>query len=164
MSIDPPANGRVDVLKNDNYKMYGLFAENNTYRNAGEEALRSILSKNEISDLFFSRKNIDYIQDAIRYLVYDKSCKKHIIDRQSETELVIIMRSIYLQYTQSQPYKVAEQVKQMNTQVLNYCVPRILQEINQYLYYRNDIASLPIPMDRGQFMSTKGSKVLEQNF
>lgn len=162
MSKDP--NGRVDVLKNDNYKMYGLFSENTSYKNAGEEALKTILSKNEVSDLFFSRKNLDFLHDAIRYLVYEKSCKKHIIDKQSETELVIIMRSIYLQYTQSKPYSVAQQVKELNTQVLNYCVPRILQEINQYIYYRNDISTLPVPMDRGTFMSTKGTKVLEINF
>jgi len=42
---------------------------------------------------------MNLIQDGIRYQVYLKTDKKHIIDKQSEVELEIIMRSIYLQHS-----------------------------------------------------------------
>ena len=158
------SNGRVDTLQDNNYEMYNLFNEKTQYRNAGDEAIKSVHQRNEVSDIFFSRQNIDYLQDALRYLVYEKSCKKHVIDKQSETELIIVMRSTYLQYGEHKPYGIADQIKQLNTAVLNYCVPKILEEIKQYLYYRKDISALPVPMDRGQFVSSKGTKVLEQRF
>lgn len=156
-------SGRVDAYLNaTNYEGYNLYKEQRPAKNASEEAVRSIHQENEISLVFFGRQNIDYLQEAIRYLVYTKSCQKHIIDKQSESDLLIIMRAIYLQNAKHLPYKVNDQVKQLNTLVLNYAVPQILQEIQQYLYYRKDISALPIPMDRGEFISAKGSRVLEQ--
>lgn len=156
-------SGRVDAYLNaTNYDSYHLYKEQRPAKNASEEAVRSIHQENKISTLFFSRQNIDYLQEAIRYLVYTKSCNKHIIDKQSEPDLLIIMRAIYLQYAKHLPYKINDQIKQLNTHVLNFAVPQILQEIKQYLYYRKDISALPIPMDRGEFISAKGTKVLEQ--
>lgn len=158
------SSGRVDTLTDNNYEMYKLFYEKKPHKNAESEAIKSIHQQNELSDVFFSRKNIDYIQDSLRYLVYEKSCKKHIIDKQSETELLIVMRSVYLQYGEHKQHGIAEQVKQLNTAVLNYCVPKVLEEIKQYLYYKKDISALPVPIDRGEFVSTKGTKVLDMKF
>jgi hypothetical protein len=96
--------------------------------------------------------------------VYTKSCKKHVIDKQSENDLLIIMRSIYLQYAEHKPYNILDQIKVLNKHVVEFCVPKILEEINIYLYYRKDISQLPMPMERGEFISAKGNKVLEQRF
>ena len=157
-------NGRVDTLNGDNFAMYSLYQEKRPSETAHFEAIKSIHVRNELSDIFFSRMNIDYIQEAIRYLVFEKSCGKHVIDKQSETELIIVMRSIYLQYGQNRLSKLNDHVRDLNTQVLNFCVPKIIQEINIYLRYRKDISALPVPMDRGEFVSSKGTKVLQQSF
>lgn len=157
-------NGRVDTLENDNWKMYDLHKESRPYSNMSDDAIKSIHGKNLLSDVFFSRKNIDYLHDAIRFMVYEKSCRKHVIDRQSETDLLIIMRSVYLQYGEHKPYNLKDQVKALNTIVLNYCVPKILEEIKIYIHYKKDISSLPVPVDRGEYISAKGTKVLEQKF
>lgn len=162
--VASPDNGRVDTVKNDNYDLYKLYRENRPYKNANYEAIKSIHNKNEVSEVFFSRQNIDYLHEAIRYMVYEKSCKKHVIDRQSETDLLIIMRSIYLQYGEFKAYNIREQVRELNSIVLEYCVPKILEEIRLYMHYRKDISQLPVPMERGEFVSSKGTKVLEQNF
>ena len=63
------SNGRVDTLADNNYEMYKLFHETKPYNNAEGESLRSIHEKNELSDLFFSRQNIDYIgaDDPAKY-------------------------------------------------------------------------------------------------
>lgn len=162
-------NGRVISSggpNNQNFEPYSLFKDecSKQFNLKGNEALKSIHSKNALSDVFFSRQNMDALQDAIRFLVYEKSCKKHVIDRQSETDLVVIMRSVYLEYGEYKPYHIADQVRELNAKVLEYCVPRILQEIKLYLHYRQDITTLPVPLERGEFTSTKGSKVLEQRF
>ena len=160
-------NGRVaDTTQNDNFELYKLFREEESrpYRWINEQVLKNIHTQNDVSEVFFGRHNIDAVQEAIRYLVYQKSCGKHIIDKQSETDLIVIMRSIYLEYGEFKPYDINEQIKALNARVLEYCVPRILQEIKLYLQYRSDITNLPVPLDRGQFVSAKGTKVLQQSF
>lgn len=156
--------GRVDSLENDNYELYKLFKEEKAYVNASDDMLKSIHLRNELSDIFFSRQNLDYLQEAMRYLVYKRSCGKHVIDKQSETELVIVMRSVYLEHGKYRPNDIKEQVKELNVVVLNYCVDKILEEISMYIRYKKDITQLPMPLDRGEFISSKGTKVLEQRF
>lgn len=159
-------NGRfVDEVRGDNFQLYQLYVNQaQPHKRAGQEAIKSIHGKNELSEVFFSRTNIDAIQESIRYLVYKKSCGKHVIDKQSETDLIIIMRSTYLQYGEFKPYGIADQVKELNQRVLEYCVPKILEEIKLYMYYRKDISQMPVPLDRGEYISSKGTKVLEQRF
>jgi hypothetical protein len=154
-------NGRIQLLNNDNYNIYNLFAEpTHQYKNFSEEAIKNIHVENELSELFFSPKNADILQDAIRNIIYEKS--KYLIDRQSDTELRIIMRSIYLEHGRHKLYGTIEEVKRLNGLVLQFCVPRILQEIRLYITYKNDVDRIPNPIDRGQFASSKGSRQLIQ--
>ena len=53
------------------------------------------------------------------------------------------------------PSNIILQVKELNKRVLDYVVPKIIVELNQYNTYLQD-AALPIPMDRGQNTSTTG--------
>lgn len=154
--------GRVGGMKNDfNYDNYKLFQENINSRDFNEEAIKGVHVKNPLSDIFFSQTNIDALQEAIRYQVYVKSCSKFIISRQSDTELKLIMRAIYLQEGRHRQYNVLEEVKALNTLVLNYSVPRILQEVQMYNHYKKDISTNPIPMARGENSSSKGTRFLE---
>lgn len=159
-------NGRVDTLYGDNYNIYNLFQEEKRpSMNFNEEAIKGTHVANPLSIMFFSRQNIDALQEAIRYQVYVKSCKNHIIDRQSDTDLKVIMRATYLEHAEhmlptASSQQVMEEVRRLNTIVIQFCVPRILQEINIYMKYKKDISSLPVPLDRGEFVSAKGTKTL----
>ena len=55
-------NGRVDVVNNNNFNMYDMFKEETKSKYVSEEAIKSIHSKNELSEIFFSRQNIDILQ------------------------------------------------------------------------------------------------------
>jgi hypothetical protein len=154
-------NGRVETLNDDNYMGYDMFKEERPNSSFQKEAIRGIHQDNELAQLFFSVENLNALQQGIRYLVYKRTCGKHTIGKQSDTELQIIMRSVYLEHGRYKQYKVLEEVKRLNTIVLNYCVPKIVEELNIYMHYRKDIAQLPVPMDRGQFVSSKGTRVLE---
>lgn len=114
-----------------------------------------------VSTLFYSKLNIQALQDGIRNLVYTKSKGKHRIGEQSINELVIVMKSIYLAHGQNLMYNIVEQVKSLNAKVLDYCVPEILNELDMYEKYLKDQSSLPTPMDRSQNVSSKGDKILE---
>lgn len=119
------------------------------------------MEENEVSDLFFSKKNLQALQNGIRYLVYKRSNEKHIIGEQSVTELILIMRSLYVRYGQNLMYNVVDQVRKLNERVLEFAVPKILAELEMYEMYLKDKASLPVPLDRGTNVSSKGEKVLE---
>ena len=83
-----------------------------------------------------------------------------VIDNQSERELRVVMRSIYLQYARNLPTNIVEQVRDLNSKVLDYIVPKIIIEVKQYDTYIRDASALPEPMDRGLNTSTTGTKFL----
>lgn len=87
---------------------------------------------------FFSKHNIDHLQEQMIQQVYQKSCGNFKISRQSDDELLIIMRSIYLQYTRNLPFDIEGQVNELNKQVLLYAVPNILTRAQGYLGYMRD--------------------------
>lgn len=139
---------------------YDLFSKADSVHDFDKQGIKNIHTENPISALFFSRHNIDILQNGIRYMVYKKSQNNNIIDPQSENELLIIMRSIYLQYCNHQPYEIISQVKELNAKVIDYAVPIILVGLNQYINYTSDASQLPIPLEHAVNMSTKGTKIL----
>ena len=82
------------------------------------------------------------------------------ISKQSEDELLIIMRSIYLQHSKNQPNNIQQQIHQLNKLVLEYCIPNINSSIKQYNGYMNDITKQQTVMDKPQSVTIKGEKTL----
>lgn len=115
-----------------------------------------------ISKLYFSRVNVSALQQGIRYSVHKYSNEKYLIDNQSEKELMLIMRSIYLTYSNELPFDVISQVKELNKKVIGYCVPRIIQELDMNSTYKHDITHMPDPISRSTNVSVKGSRSLER--
>lgn len=154
-------NGRVDIT-NCNKKPWGLFEQENSGNKIyKEEALKTIQSCSPLSNAFFSKKNIDIIQNSIRYNVWKESNEKHVIARQSDVQLQIIMRSVFLQYSKNIPTNIEGQINSLNRIVVNFCVPKILSEVKQYIIYKNTVSELPQPLERPKQTTTKGSKTLE---
>lgn len=155
-------NGRINTIDNTNYQLYGLFQNGNgKLTDFSTEAIQGIHTKTPLNDLFFSQKNVDALQLGIRNLVAKQTDNTFIIGKQSEVELQVVMRAIYLNEALHLPYDIIGQVRALNAKVLDYCVPRILEEIRMYNYYKKDVSRLPIPLERGQFSSAKGTRFLE---
>ena len=155
------SNGRIDATHHNNLTSYNLFAENaKNGDNFASQAIRHFHSESKVGEVFFSQQNIDALQQGIRYSVFVKTEEKYKIDNQSETDLQVVMRSIYLQYCKNLENKILCQVKDLNAKVLDYCVPKILAELNHHITFINDISYLPVPLERGQHVSTSGSKFL----
>lgn len=123
-----------------------------------DSALEHTIGGNQLNDLYFSSENIAAIQHGIRYTVFKKSDR--VIDDQDERELLVIMRSIYLQYGKNLPDGILSQVKDLNRRVLDAVIPQIITEMNQYQTYLRDASGLPVPLDRGESTSSKGTKFL----
>lgn len=155
-------NGRINILtETSKLKIpdYQRTKVNNEKFYA--EAMIGSIKPNEVSNLFFSCNNIDVLQDGIRYLIYKRTGGKHIIGRQSDHDLKIVMRSIYLQYGKNLPNNIISQVKELNGMVLDWTVEEVLSNLKQYDKYREDTSKLPMPLSYGPLETQKGSKTLE---
>ena len=114
--------------------------------------------------LFMSRANVDALQQGIRYRVYVQSGSRHVIGRQSDAELAVVMRSVLLQHGRNaDDVSAVAQVRALNAEVLGFCVPRIISELVGYEGYLDDVSSLPVPLERGQIASTKGDRSLQMS-
>ena len=152
-------NGRVNAIsKVDNYKLEKSILK-------ATEHQTNIISRNlnctGVSKLFFSMENINLLQSGIRNKILNDTNGEFNINRQSDDELKIVMRSIYYQYGKNLPENVREQVLDLNTKVIIWCVPQIISNIKQSQQYIKDISTMPIPLERSVLPSNKGLRVLE---
>lgn len=152
-------NGRIDIATQQ-YTSYAMATQGEP-NCLQDVALRGTFSRTPLSDLFFSPLNLEALQKGLFNLVFAKSCQRYRITRQSDDELLIIMRSVYLQHSRNEPHNIVDQVKELNGRVLDFCVPRILAEIESQREYQRTASVLPVPMERAQNMSSKGTKDLE---
>ena len=150
-------NGIVDIVGTRPEKAFPLYYEEKNTENA-YRSLGNIHGSNPLNRAFFSKENVDILQDNIRKTVYDRTRGEHIIGRQSDVELKIIMRSVYLQYSKNLSTNIRQQVGILNKLVINICVPKIITNIEQYIGYKRDISSLPKPLPRPQNLSSAGTK------
>lgn len=152
-------NGRVDAsFGNNNFNFINQ-------RNNISENPTNITSRNKsctkLSDLYFSMDNINILQYGIRNRILNESNGEIFIGRQSDDELKIIMRSIYYQYGKNLDYDIMGQIKELNEKVLDWSIPRIISNIKQYNKYIQDISNMPVPLERAELTSEKGTKSLE---
>lgn len=140
------------------YKDYTMFQEDSKTNNIADDILKNVIERTPLSDAFFSKKNLDHLQCLIIRLVKERSDGKWNISRQSDNELLIIMRSIFLQYSQNLPFDLKGQLVELNRQVIIDAVPRVMVKAEQYLGFIRDQGSQINPIPRGEYASSAGTK------
>lgn len=154
-------NGRVIGVSGVAGNQFELFTENNNKGDTFKEyALQGTLNRSPLSDLFFSKFNMDRVQAQLRYRVFVASSGKYKIGKQSNTELEVIMRAIFLQYAKHLPNQLKEQVNELNRLVVEFAWPKILSEVEQYIFYTKDIENLPNPIPLPVNVSSAGTRTL----
>ena len=90
------------------------------------------------------------LQASIRYEVNQTTGK--VIDQQSPNELSVVMRSIYLQNGNPMVASdnISNEVKKLNTMVIDYCVEQITIQVLQHQGYIQKLTTLPVPIERPQ--------------
>jgi hypothetical protein len=97
-----------------------------------------------LNQVFFSGANMERLHNAIQSTV--KGMVNADIDRQSDDDLMMIMRSYYLQYAENNPNRVGEELIDLNERVIAFASNRIAVEVEAYRYYRKDILDFPAPI------------------
>ena len=140
-------NGRVNIKSPNTsalFQMYDKIPANQcvTFRNATE----GLWDNTALSQAFFSRENIQIIQNGIRAGVYHRSNGQFVVGPQDCDSLKIIMRSVFLQYSANQPSNIPQQIQELNKIVLNYCVQQVYSEAQGYMKYIDDASTLVVPI------------------
>jgi len=122
------------------------------------EMLKSLQqTQTPLNSLYFSEFNLNLTQRAVR-----EQFKKNTgisIDYQNPSDLLAIMRAVFVDNSTDQFTNVCEQVKRMNAIVIGTAIGQINTGVSQYLGYISDIEQPVRPMDNPVNTSTYGNKI-----
>ena len=110
-----------------------------------------------LNTLFFSEFNKNLLQRGIRQAFKNKT--GIAIDYQNPDDLYGIMRVVFINNSGDHHTNVNEQVRAMNTRVIETAISQIQTGVSQYIAYAKDIDTISTPMDRPINTSTTGNKI-----
>ena len=143
-------NGRVDLVSAP-----GPEVRNKMYQKAWIDNLSSkydcpvegIWENHLITRTFFSKENVQILQNGIRAGVYKRSGeRKLVVPPQNTDTLKIIMHSIFLQYAQYDLENIRGEIDILNQLVLDYAIPDVLSAAISYQKYLQDQSTLVTPL------------------
>jgi hypothetical protein len=117
-----------------------------------------------LSCTFFSKENIQILQNAIRKGVYDKSNGQYVIAPQNCNELKIIMRSIFLQHANNLPCDIKYQIITLNNLVTDFAIEQVYKEAVSYIKYKIDASTISPPISTPVNTSPKTNTLELQPF
>lgn len=124
--------------------------------------LRKVLSQcstNTLIGAFFSDENIAVLQTRLRQAV--KTNLGVTISRQSDQEMVQVMRAMYSMHSNPRPHDVRQEVNRLNGIVLAYVVPHVTTNVRAHYGYLRDISSPYRLLDRPAYASLKGEQTVQ---
>jgi len=141
------SNGRIDIQSPDTRSLFNMYDkipahQCSTYRNP----LEGQWDDTTLSNAYFSKENIQIIQNGIRAGVYKQSNNQYVVAPQDCDSLKIVMRSIYLQYSANLPGNVSGQIEALNQMVLNFCIQQVYSEAKGYMKYLSDASNMYVPI------------------
>ena len=132
--------------------------------NLEKMGIGGLIEKTKLSTMFFSESNINLLQKLIKYNVKKETNK--IISEQSNEELFIIMKSIFLNKANlgvKTDSCIKKELRKLDLLVANECTKKIITQIKQHIIYLDNINNLAVPMERAESTNNKGTKINELN-
>lgn len=148
-------------LFDQNYDDFPLYAENTKSGNTSyRDILGAQLQRSELSDMFFGNSNLQHLKRLICDQVYQKSGGKYKItpQSQSDNDLLMVMKPIYLDNAKHLPEDIRSQVAELNYMVLLQMVTRVMNNVQLNLTYQRDHSQQHLTMDRPMWTSSAGTK------
>tara|TARA_B100000959_G_C14571368_1_gene455974 strand:- start:20 stop:523 length:504 start_codon:yes stop_codon:yes gene_type:complete len=157
-TIEDIISERDDLIGDISKKDHNVSKSDN-YSNIKNSILRSVIVNTPLSDAFFSDKNITKIQNNIRYSIFKQLNFK--ISNQSIHELLIIMRSVFLQNSKNLPNNIPKQISVLNNLVIKSIMPNLVSSVKQFDSYISDINTLPVPMEHPENIASAGTRTID---
>ena len=155
-------NGRVNIIDQPNPNaIFNLYDKTKTRKSSFRDALKGSKEENELSNAFFSKENIQIVQNGLRAGVYKMSNDKFIIGQQSYDNIKIIMQDAYFEHAKNTNSTIAKQIEIINQEILNKYVPKLHGEVIGYLKYKEDISTIKAPITYAKPSGDRNFKNLE---
>lgn len=162
----------TDISKLESPGSYDLTVNDKQLSGSNTRFLfKNLYGETPLTFLFFSEDNINNIQNLTKMLVYKQM--NYVISNQNVTDLQIILRSVFLAYSEH-PKLIDEtmskkeinmllklytnEVARLNQLVIDTIVPKICSQVQQYLSYLKDANSPIQPIPRSLNTSISGTK------
>lgn len=133
-----------------------LFGETNR-----QDLVGHMYKATPLNEVFFSQENVENLQKQIQEQVHAMSGGKYSIDRQSDTDLRLIMRSYYLTYSKNDPSNVAGELEDLNRRVVGYAAGKIYSEVDFHMFYLKDLQEFAPPIANPMNSSVFGTRTGE---
>lgn len=108
---------------------------------------------NNLKEKFFSKNNIDIIQNKLINEIKKQSKGKYIIGYQKNEHLIQIMEDIFKTY-------YGDNINDLNDKVVIFCTPYIFNQIASHLKWQSDSNTPLIPLPLPETTSITGKKSL----
>lgn len=154
-------------IEQPNIKNYYWNSYNQTQNNWATEGsiqksvLKGVYAPTPLGEIFFSPENIGRLQKMIKKEVFLRTNGKYKLNiDQNETDLIVVMRAVYITDALNSPYKLIHQVKELNHRTIERIVPDMISMIKQDQQYLNEIDKPINPIPRPVNISRAGRKSL----
>lgn len=145
-------------LFSERYSDYTNIVNQNDASHTSAEVLTSNIEKNEVSNLFFSERNINHLKFLLAKMLREKNNYHISPESQSNNDLIVVMRGVYLSHSKNLPTDIDKQVIELNYISFADIYPRMVSNIKQYLSYIRESGSQPLPLPTPQYISNAGTK------
>ena len=169
---DKENSQQIDISKLESPGTYAFTSDDKQVSGSNTRFLfKNLYGETPLTFLFFSEDNIRNIQNLTKMLVNKQM--NHIISDQNVTDLQIVMRSIFLAYSEHPPLldetmpkekinlllkMYTLEVARLNQLVIDTIVPDICSQVQAYLDYLRDSSSGLRTIPRAQSTSITGTK------
>lgn len=151
---DFKASNFVKIENNNNLALENNTSTNNwaTCGSISKSMLGNISQPTPLSELFLSKNNIIRVQNKIKKEVFKRTNGKFVIGvNQNETDLIVVMVSVYVANSINAPYNLVRQVKELNHLTIERIVPDMISMIKMEQEYLKVISSpinpIPLPIN-----------------
>lgn len=147
-----PSNFTEYKPTNFNWSDYTQNQNNWATENSIQKSLlKGVYQPTPLGELFFSQENINRIQKMIKYEVFVRTNGKYKLQvAQNESDLLVVMRDIYISCGRNMPYKLVRQVKELNHKTIEKIIPDMISMIRQDDEYISQldkpINPIPLPV------------------
>ena len=112
-----------------------------------------------LSKSYFSKENIKYIIDNIRYRIF--KITNNVVEAPDLDTLKNVMRSIFLKFSKNLKTNIKNQISDLDEIVIEFCVKEMSGSLTSYLKYIEDVSTMPVPLSKPNNTNIKGDKSLE---
>lgn len=119
------------------------------------------IEETQLSEEYFSQKNMKKIQEQLKKTIYIKTHGKFKLDvDQDKNDLLIVMRSIFIDHGKFMQQNIKNQVDVLNKKTVEYIVPEMITQIKQQYGYLKEISKPLQQIDRPLNVNRAGRKTL----